>query len=220
MVGQGSLLCSGHRSPAKPSFPLSSFYRRTHAYRDSPTTVAGPQLQRRRKETEQGLEAWGSQSLGCPPSAKVRQKTVSLGRRWISPVGTSGRPGQANKYYLQTGRRSRGGGSRDSWAHRLWRSPTSSTTGQVRLEERSLITQALHLRPEHVKGARWLQSRRTADKGSRAVWTQHSGRGCSLDTLALPGLPGGPPETWARAGGTSVTASPDPHRPESGVSNE
>lgn len=60
-----------------PSSPLSSFYRRTHAYGDFPTITIGFQEERRSsKGNETGREDWGSQSLGCPPRAEGQQETL------------------------------------------------------------------------------------------------------------------------------------------------
>lgn len=107
-----------------PAFPPSSFYRRTHA--DGASSQKGEE-----KEMKAGLEDGPSQDPAALPATKGQRQTSGAWREASDLFGVvaSGKPQRANKYYLQTGRRSRGGGTMGVWGHTLWRSPTSNKTG-------------------------------------------------------------------------------------------
>lgn len=83
--------------------------------------LMGPPAKKERKRKQKLV--WRTGDPGAQPPC---QQPKASGRR---PREPGGKPQRANKYYLQTGRRSRGGRTMGVWGHGLQRSPTSNKTG-------------------------------------------------------------------------------------------
>lgn len=135
--GRGSPLCHGHGATeasghgdtglSRASLQLSLRVLSTGGH----MLMAPPAKKGEEKQMKAGLEAWRPRSPAALPATKGQRQTSGAwrGASGLSSVVASGKPRRANKYYLQTGRRSRGGGTMGLWGHRLWRSPTSNKTG-------------------------------------------------------------------------------------------
>lgn len=107
------------------------------------------------KETTHCLERQGIPEPKVPSLLwRPAENLASLkGGIDLFSVVASRKPRQANKYYLQVGRRSRGGRTMDVWGTRLWEVLKATRWGRFAWSRKAWSPQALHLRPENMNGS-------------------------------------------------------------------